>query len=236
MNEAQIGRVIGQYDALRRELAGLQDLFSYVAANFPAVHSQRISPLGGPLSAAQWNSFIAANNRPGGDWQDWEVFPDKCRCARFFGNSGSHSSFLRMADDGYRLLRQVKRLENDGKAMVPRGLLVSLPYDGYLGWLDLLYKTPASACSDSLHAEPGFWGRTGQLRADDVEEWSPSAGIVVPVHPFYEELPDDLFLSSAKAIGLWLEGEATDLPIILPPEPKANGPARPDSFWLDGYP
>jgi hypothetical protein len=58
---------------------------------------------------------------------------------------------------------------------------------------------------------------------------------VVPVHPFYEELPDDLFLSSAKAIDLWLEAEAADLPIILPPDPKGDGPARPDSFWLDGY-
>jgi hypothetical protein len=141
-----------------------------------------------------------------------------------------------MADAGYRLLRQVKRLEEDGKVMVPEGLLVSLPpYDGYLGWLYLLYRTAASGYSVTLRAQPGFWGRTGQLRAEDAEEGSPSPGIVVPVHPFYEELPDDLFLSSAKAIGLWLEAEAADLPIILPPEPDANGPSRPESFWLHGH-
>jgi hypothetical protein len=115
-------------------------------------------------------------------------------------------------------------------------LLVSLPpYDGYFGWLYLLYKTAASGNSDSLSAQPGFWGRTGQL-AEDAEEWSQYAGIVVPVHPFYEELRDDLFLSSGKAIGLWLEVEAADLPIILPPEPEANGPSRPETFWLHGHP
>jgi hypothetical protein len=237
MSDVQVGQVIGQYDALRRKLVGLQDLFSYAAANYPPVYSQLISPLDGPLSAPQWDRFVAVNSRPGGDWQDWEVFPDKRRCARIFGDSGSLSGFHRTADDGCRLLRQVKRLEEDGKAMVPAGLLISLPpYDGYLAWLYLLYKTAASGCSDSLRAEPGFWGRTGQVRAEDADEWSPSAGIVVPVHPFYEELPDDLFLSSARAIGLWLEAEAADLPIILPPEPNANGPARPDRFWLDGCP
>jgi hypothetical protein len=237
MSDVQVGQVIGQYDAVRRELAGLQDLFSYAAANFPAVFSQLVSPLDGPLSAAEWNSFIAANSRPGGDWQHWEILPDKGRCARFFGNQESLSGFLRRADDGYRLLRQVKRLEDDGKVMVPKGLLVNLPpYDGYFGWLYLLYRTAASGCSDTLRAQPGYWGRTGQLRAEDAEEWSLSAGIMVPVHPFYEELPDDLFLSSAKAIDLWLEAEAADLPIILPPEPEANGPSRPDRFWLDGYP
>jgi hypothetical protein len=228
----QVGKVIGQYDALRRELAGLQDLFSYAATNFPAVHSQLISPLGGPLSAAQWDSFIAANSRPGGDWQSWEAFPDKRRCARFFGNSASLSSFRRTADDGYRLLRQVKRLEDDGKALVPEGLLVSLPpYDGYFGWLYLLYRSPGCDNHGILHAEPGYWGCTGQIRADDTE--SPTGG--VPVHPYYEELQDDLFLSSAKAIGLWLDAEAADLPITLPPEPEPNGPSRPDTFWLHGH-
>jgi hypothetical protein len=237
MNEAQISQLIGQYDAVRRELAGLQDLFSYAAANYPPVYSQLISPLDGPLSGAQWDRFVAVHSRPGGDWQDWEVFPDKRRCVRLFGDSGSPSGFLRMADDGYRLLRRVKRLEDDGKAMVPEGLHVSLPlYDGYLAWLYLLYTTAASANRDSLHAQPGYWGRTGQLRAEDAEEWSSSAGIVVPVHPFYEELQDDLFLSSAMAIGLWLEAEAADLPIILPPEPEPNGPSRPDTFWLHGHP
>jgi hypothetical protein len=231
----QVGQGIGQYDALRRELGKLQDLFSY-AATYTPVYSQLISPLDGPLSAAQWNRFIATNSQSGGDWQEWETFPDKRCCARFFGDSSSLSGFRRMADDGYRLLRQVKRLEDDSKVMVPKGLLVSLPpYDGYFGWLYLLYRTAASGYSDSLRAQPGYWGRTGQVRAEDAEELSPSAGIVVPVHPFYDELPDNLFLSSAKAIDLWLEAEAADLPIILPPEPKANGPARPDSFWLDRH-
>jgi hypothetical protein len=237
MSEAQIGQVIGQYDALRRELAGLQDLFSYAAATYPPVYSQLISPLDGPLSGAQWDRFIAVNSRLGGDWQDWKVFHDKRRCARFFGGSGSLSGFRRMADDGYRLLRQVKRLQEDGKVMVPEGLLVSLPpYDSYFGWLSLLYTTGGSDDNASLRAEPSYWGRTGSLRAEDAEECSSSDGIVVPVHPFYEELPDDLFLSSAKAIGLWLEAEAAGLPISLPPEPEPNGPSRPETFWLHGHP
>jgi hypothetical protein len=86
MNDVQIGQVIGQYDAVRRELAGLQDLFSDAAATYPPVYSQLISPLDGPLSGTQWDRFFAVNSRPGGAWQDWEVFPDKRCCARFFGD------------------------------------------------------------------------------------------------------------------------------------------------------
>ncbi len=147
-----------------------------------------------------------------------------------------------MAERGFSLLLDLAVLERCS-AQMPEGYKLRLPpLHGWVGWLKLVYETGRCYSTDLLHAEPGFWNRTGCVTCEEESAWDTVDGTRFPAHPFYEELRHDLFLSSAEAIYLWLDpwsgvnfsGYITDSPISLPEGPEENGPARPDSFWLFG--
>jgi len=220
----------GQYDAARRGLEKLRAEFEYAAA-LPLGH-QLISPLDKPWPDHKWAAFIAANNKTSGERQEFEVFPGKDCCSRFYG-MGSLRSFISMAEIGMAVLNRISKMREDRTIILQGGLTLRLPScEGYQGWLQLLYETARCYSTHVLHAEPGYWGCSGQFPSDEAN----------PDHPFYEELRCDLFKSSADAINLWLDpseamciGEhITDTPIYLPPEPEKDGPYPPNMFWLWG--
>jgi hypothetical protein len=223
----------GQYDAACRELAQLGEEFEYAAA-LPLDH-QLISPLDGPWTPEKWASFILANTHSGGDRQEFQVFADRRSCARFFG-AGSLDAFIRLAERGMATLRKISRMREEGKVILPEGLILRLPSAlGHLGWIQLLYETARCYPTPLLHAEAGYWGCTGQFN------WDAEGN---PAHPFYEELRYDLFRSSAEAIRLFSVTEANitgdritdEPPVYLPPEPEENGPRPVNKFWLWGKP
>lgn len=227
-----------EYAAARRELEKLLREFEEAAdgpESYPPLGHQLISPLDGPWTNNQWSNFIKANTHSNGEWQECEVFPGGVSCGRFFGSDISLDWFTRMAERAIKTLKKISTLKEEGKAILPDGLILCLPSaDGCQGWLQLLYETARRYPTAFLHSEPGNWGCTGQFN------WNEST------QPFCEELRYDLFQSSAEAIHLFfappteeeIAGERiTDKPpVYLPPEPQQNGPYPPNEFWLWGTP
>jgi hypothetical protein len=220
----------GQYDAARRELERLAEEFDY-KKTLPLGH-QLISPLDGPWTNRQWEAFIEANTKKSPDWQEFEILPGGSSCSRFFG-PGSLDDFGRFANRGMECLKKISKMKEDRTVILRHDLIVRLPScQGYHGWLQLLYDTARAYSTPFFHAEPGYWGWTGQFPGEDSD----------PAHPFFEELRYDLFESSAEAIAMWLDpsdaictgDRITNTPIYLPPESEKNGPYPPNKFWLWG--
>jgi len=199
---------------------------------------QMISPLDGPWTDRQWRTFIDANTFSSAnkevEWQKFEIFPGRQSCSRFFGLKDSLNSFIRKAEEGMTIITKIAKMRDDKTIILPDGLTVRLPSSkGYEGWLELLYATASCYSTPVLHVEGGNWGWTGQLQGEADGD---------PAHPFYQELPFDLFESSGEAISLWLgpseafrmADKIIDTPILLPPEPEKNGPYPPNKFWLRG--
>ena len=243
MNEGIGIRGFGQYDAARRELDRLQIEFDDAAESYPSLFHQLVSPLNGPLTTEQWSAFKNANSDQNGDWREWDDLPGGDSCGRFFGHEISLSRFIRMAESGMAILSDMEELADDGGSIVPCDLLLRLPSsDGHHGWLQLLYWTARCYSTPILHADPGYWAYTGQPTGRTDSESTSVSGVLIPAHPFFEELRYDLFRSSAEAIRYWLDPDLafergdfiTETPIHLPPEPERNGPSMPDAFWFDG--
>jgi hypothetical protein len=231
---------VGQYDAARRELEKLLEEFVEAAdgpESYPSLGHQLISPLNGPWTTEVWEKFIKANSHKNGDWQEFQIFSGGESCARFFGTEDSLSSFIRMAERGMETLKKILKMMEDGKVILPDGLILRLPScEGNEGWIHLVYDTAHCYPTPFLHADPGNWGCTGQFNWDEDGN---------PAHPFFEKLRSELFKSSAEALSLWLDPSQADItgdrvtdkpPVYLPPEPEQNGPIPPNEFWLWGKP
>ena len=86
------------------------------------------------------------------------------------------------------VLTRIAKMRDDKTIILPDGLIVRLPNSkGHEGWLELLYATAQCYSTPVLHVEGGNWGSTGKLQGEADGD---------PAHPFYQELPFDLFESS----------------------------------------
>ena len=213
------------YERFLESLALLRTEFEEAVNNYPVLNHQLIAA--GPLSDEGWKAWIATNSR-GDDWQHWEIYPNGTFCGRFHGDEKGLKEFLRLANKGYSLLLELKTL-SERRDEVPNGVTLNLPaYDGHYGWMEAVYLTARSYGTALLCVRQGYWGRSGQTTDEEIEATTHVSEIneKIPIHPCYEELPYDLFLSSVEAITLWLDSseaytvdevQVTLPPIILPP-------------------
>ena len=129
-----------------------------------------------------------------------------------------------MVNRGIDLLTRFRTLVDSGTALIPDELMLTLPpCGGTLGWIWLLYDTAVNDPTPFLRLKLNAWNQTGQSASYDPDS-----------HPFYQELSQNLFQSSAEAIDVWLDPFQQYVLICLPPEPLTNGPHPPDQFWLHG--
>jgi len=170
-----------RYNELRQALTMLREECRRGFRAHPRLYSQLIlSPdLGDPLSHEAWDAFIEANRKKPseqqGEWEEWEVLPNRTACSRFQGSGdrGAAKEFSRMAETGYDILVELEILQEEQEA-IPDGFRLVLPQcdgtlgwhplPGIFGWLTVVYETAFAHHTPFLHAEHGLWGRPDTAR------------------------------------------------------------------------
>jgi len=170
-----------KYAELRRGLGMLQEEFRRCFRIHPRLYNQFIltPDPNNPLSNEAWDAFIDANRRGSGqkhgEWEDWEVFPNRSVCSRFHGSEdrGAVTEFRRTAESAYDSLLELQFLHEEEQA-TPDGFRLVLPkfvgatgwrpVDTMFGWLTVVYQTAFACHTPFLHADHRLWGRPDTAR------------------------------------------------------------------------
>ena len=217
--------MLENYEQLRLGLERLAEEFDETSRRLPAVYHQIIKSWE-QLSDEAWAAFIDGNRRSAGDdsWEVWRVHPDNVSCSRFWGKGSQVGldEFLRLANSGFEILDDLRHLQSE--AMVPEEAKIRLHIfegpkawgesTGYFEWLEVIHDTALGCHTSRLHLHVGNWGYNmpevpaaeGCEIVEGLEdEWSDGdSNKSYPLHPLVDSLRENVMVSSAEAIRIWL--------------------------------
>jgi hypothetical protein len=106
----------------------LREEFERAAVGTPGLyHDLILTPKVMPVTTGAWHRYIE-KSRDAGSWEQWDIFPDRRMCSRFYGNGSTLDSFVRLASTGHGLLLEFGRLKAL-KKQCPPGFKVHLSKD-----------------------------------------------------------------------------------------------------------
>ena len=222
-----------RYAELRRALITLGDRFESYGATSDGLYHQLVQAPDPeePPTTWGWKEFISVkSDKEEGTraWEHWCIHQDRISVSRFWGDGQNPLDvFMRLVSTGYDILWELRTLTTEGQ--VPPGTVIdALPREqadwqlprGMETWLLLVIDSAINCPTAFLSATLGNWHypppiATGIQTDDDVlfsdqlenciqKEGETSKGDKYPTHPTVVTLTNDIFLSSAEAIRLWL--------------------------------
>lgn len=187
-----------RYSGLRVELDRLRQQFA--RSGGVRLFAQRYWGAG-QLPESGWEAFARRAAQPQ-TWEEWHLLADGEGLIRFYGDHAALDDFNRMAESGWLTLAALERL--------PEPSLITLGADSDLcGWMSAVFETALAAMTPTLHLKYEQWGldedEVDDLNKFDSAYWFGEGDERHPAHPFVQSLTRDLFVSSAEAIGCWLD-------------------------------
>lgn len=217
-----------RYVALRGVLERLRHQFEHDGLRHNGLLAQRFWDAE-QLTDDGWDAFArrASDSR---SWEEWHVLAGGEGLIRLYGDRTALDDFARLAESGWLALAALEQAPAPGQ--------VILGNDSHLsGWLAAVFETALATMTPTLRLEFERWGledaEVQSLNEFDPGYWCGSDVYRHPAYPCVQMLARDLFISSAEAIGCWLDPDSVvsvdwrldDLPIRLPAVGSATGVA-----------